>query len=98
MSASSESSGNGRPHKSARLTIEDVRHMLGDIGSGKIAAILKLEPTQEELEEAIVWTQGETRTMSEADHHLTGRVAQIYEILAADEAWAEEEGRPGSGG
>ena len=97
MSASGQASGDGGPGKAARLTIEDTRHMLGDIGSGKIAAILKLEPSQEELEEAIAWNQGETRTMSEAHHHLTGRVAKIYEILAADEAWAEEEDRPGHG-
>ena len=76
MSASSQAGGHGQPGKSERLTIEDIGHMLGDIGSGKIAAILKLEPTQEELEEAIAWTQGETRTMSEAHHHLTGRVAR----------------------
>lgn len=69
-----------------RITaIEELRHILGDIEEAKVAEILALEPTVAELQTAVLWADGKEDIVATQGGSLSGKTAQIYEILAADE-------------
>jgi hypothetical protein len=71
-------------------TVEDLRHILGDIDDIKAAEILALAPTAEELEIAVLWAEGKEDIVATRGGTLSGKTAEIYEILTAD----EEDGEP----
>lgn len=73
-----------------RETIEELRHILGDIDDIKAAEILALQPTPEELEIAVLWAEGKEDIVATRGGSLSGKTAQIYDILTAD----EEDERP----
>ena len=76
------------PDPKSSLTLEDVRHLCGDIPDWKVAAIEKSGANAEELELALAWAYGESDVTGEARLPLTGLAAQLYEILIGDEeAW-----------
>jgi len=62
---------------------ETVRQIVGD-DDLKVAEVLKLQPTVAELEEAFAWAEGEDDVMGELEKPLTGKAAQIYDIITAD--------------
>jgi hypothetical protein len=70
------------PH---RLSVDDIHSILGDIEDAKAAAILATGASRAELEEAYLYAQGEGDKVDRAGHPLTGVVADLYEILTADE-------------
>lgn len=79
-----------REAKSA-LTREQVVHMCGGIPDWKIAAILRSGATANELERALAWVEGESDVAGEARLPLSGRTADLYEILVGDEeVWGKE--------
>jgi hypothetical protein len=79
--------------KGGLLSKEAVVQLCGDVPDWKIARILALEPTYEELEAAILWSEGAEDAMAEARKTLAGRTAAIYEIIIADEdLWDEQRG------
>jgi hypothetical protein len=49
-------------------------------------------PTVEELEVALAWAAGESDVMGKERHPLSGKTAELYDILMADEEWDEEGG------
>jgi hypothetical protein len=65
--------------------IRQLRHLLGDIDDIKAAQILALEPTPEELEVAVLWADGKEDIVATRGHTLSGKTAQIYEILTTGE-------------
>ncbi len=74
-----------------RLDYEAVVRTAGSIAPWKISAILALNATVEDLEEAVAWVSVETD--GSGLHHARageaaadGRAAGIYEILVADRA------------
>lgn len=71
--------------KGAELTHDAIAAMVGDLDDAGIAAILAIAPTAEDLVEALAWVEGEDDVMGEMERPLTGKVAQIYDILMADE-------------
>jgi hypothetical protein len=71
--------------RKALLDHNEVRRLCGDVPDWKIAAIMALEPTPEEVEEALAWSSGEDDVMADARKQLTGKVAEICEILVSDE-------------
>lgn len=73
-----------------RLTAEEVRTVVGEVEAGKLAAILAIEPTVPELEEAAAQAAGESDVMGELERPLAGRSAQVYEVLTADDELAED--------
>jgi hypothetical protein len=73
------------------LTSAEVRHAVGAVSDATIADILKCAPSQEELEVAVSYLRGEGSEMDRLGHPLTGKVAQLYDILSADALYAEEE-------
>ncbi len=74
------------------VTHEMVVGLIGEIGNDRIAAILALSPTSEDLEEAVAWAAGESDVMGEERLPLTGLAAQVYDILTAGEAYNDERG------
>lgn len=71
-------------------TADEVRHVAGPLDDATVAAILKIEPSLEELEAAVRYALGEGDLVDRAGHPLSGRVAEVYELLSAEEADEEE--------
>jgi hypothetical protein len=69
----------------AELSHDDVAAMVGTADDATIAAILAIGPTAEDLTEALAWVEGKDDVMGEMERPLTGKVAQIYDILTADQ-------------
>jgi len=65
--------------------IEELRHILGDVDDAKAAEILALEPTVAELQTAVLWADGKEDIVATQGGSLSGKTAQIYEILIAGE-------------
>lgn len=65
--------------------IEELRHLLGDIDDAKVTEILALEPTVTELQTAVLWANGKEDIVATRGGSLSGKTAQIYEILIAGE-------------
>lgn len=72
------------------LTGAEIRHVLGDLIDSKVAAILRIGARRDDLDAAIAWLAGETETMSEGGHPLSGRAAAIYDVLTSEELWNED--------
>jgi hypothetical protein len=75
----------------ASVTSVEVRHLVGAVADATVAAILKCAPSQEELEVAASYLRGEGNEADRLGHPLTGKVAQLYDILSADALYADEE-------
>jgi len=71
--------------REAAATSEDVLRVAGDIDEHKVIDILALNPTVEEVEEAALWATGDGDILGRTGRPLAGIVADIYEILTADE-------------
>ena len=69
----------------------DLIHLVGDMDDARLAQILALEPSVAEIEEAVLWIDGEADELAKSGRALTGKAAAIFEILAAD---LEEEPPP----
>lgn len=73
------------------LTHDDVVHIVGDLEDTKVAAILAMGPTTQEIEEAVAWAEAESDVMGEMEKPLTGVAARIYDILITRKEFGEEE-------
>lgn len=67
------------------LTRKDITHLCGDVADWKVAAILKSGANIEEVELALAWAAGESDVAGEARLPLSGKAAEVYEILVGDE-------------
>ena len=74
----------------AVLSSEDVRRLCGDVLDWKVAAVVETGGTVADLETALARLDGSEEMFGAAPHPLTGAAAQIYDILGADEDFAEE--------
>ncbi len=74
----------------AGLTHEAILRIAGDISDAKAAAVEATGATLEELEEAAVWAMGENDVMGRLRLPLSGRIAELYDILTADEDYGNE--------
>lgn len=63
----------------------ELLRIVGDVDESKLLAILALRPTVAEVEAAALWAAGSGDVLGKAGHPLSGVVAEIYEILKADE-------------
>jgi len=70
---------------------DDVIKVVGSLDDDKVAAIIATGGTLDDLMEAFAWSAGETDALADAEKSLTGKVAEIYDILTADEQWWERE-------
>jgi hypothetical protein len=73
------------------VTSIEVRHVVGPVTDDTISAILKSEPSMEELEVATSYLRGEGSEVDRLGHPMTGKVAQLYDILSADALYANDE-------
>ena len=62
-----------------------LRRLVGDIEEAKASEILSLEPSEAELEQALVWAAGNGDFRGKEGHPLDGKAARIFDILTADE-------------
>lgn len=76
------------------LTHDEVVQECGDIRDSKVVAIIATGANTEELLEAVAYMRGENDIMGEERKQLSGRVAQIYEILTQDDMYADEDFLP----
>jgi hypothetical protein len=81
----------GGPEGDARATHDDLIHIIGEIDDGTAAAILTLEPSVAEVEQAFMWISDEGELVDRAGHPLAGKTAAIVDILAAELPPEEEE-------
>ena len=72
------------------MTHDEVVRLCGDVEDWKVGAIIETGASQAELEQAVAWSMGEDDVMGEERKPLTGRVAQVCEILTRDEEDEEE--------
>jgi hypothetical protein len=70
----------------------EVRHMVGPVTDDTISAILKVKPSMQDLEVAASYLRGEDSEVDRLGHPLSGKVAQLYEILSSDALYANGEG------
>jgi hypothetical protein len=73
------------------LSATDVRHLVGRVADHTVLAILDCKPSIEDLEMAMSYLSGQASEESSIEHPMTGKVAQIYDILKADALYAEDE-------
>ncbi|HZT47331.1 MAG TPA: hypothetical protein VFA64_05105 [Hyphomicrobiaceae bacterium] len=69
----------------------DVRHVIGPVTDETVAAILKCGASAEDLELVACYLRGEGNRVDREGHPIAGRVAQLYDIVSADELYMNEE-------
>jgi hypothetical protein len=67
------------------VSAEQLRSILGDIDDAKFIEILEMRPTLAEVEQAAIWATGDGDILAKEGRPLSGKAAQIVEILTADE-------------
>jgi len=72
------------------LTHDVVAEIAGELDDVRIAEIIATGATLEELEQAIAWASGSNRPARDLDRPLSGRIAQLYDILTTDLGFEEE--------
>ena len=73
----------------AAATRQELKHVLGDIDDARTLEVLALGPTVAELEQTMVWAEGEGDTLGKEGRPLVGTAAKVYDILIRDEEPAE---------
>jgi hypothetical protein len=72
-------------------THADIRRMFGTVDDHKALEILDLDPSAEELEITMAYLADMTDVMGEERQPLSGKAAEIYEIVIRDEFFPEDE-------
>jgi hypothetical protein len=67
------------------ISEDELRAAAGNVDDATVIEILNLQPTLAELEEAVVWASGDGDVLARNGHQLAGKVAQLVELLTADE-------------
>jgi hypothetical protein len=67
------------------ISEHELKTIVGDVDETQTVEILKLQPTLAELEEAVVWASGDGDVLAKERHTLTDKVAEIVDILTADD-------------
>lgn len=74
-----------QPSHRNSISRDELIRVAGDVDESTLLAILALRPTIAEVEEAAAWITGSGDVVDRAGHPLTGVIAQIFDILTADE-------------
>ena len=72
-------------------TLDEILRMFRAIDDHKALEILDLTPSPEDLEIALAYLSDMTDVMGEERQPLSGKAAEIYEIIIRDEFFDEEE-------
>ncbi|MGC8535303.1 MAG: hypothetical protein ACP5QR_07180 [Rhizomicrobium sp.] len=73
------------------ITKDELLQLVGKADDTTLIEILALSPSLAEVEEAVLWAEGEAEELAKSGHSLNGKAARIYEILTAD---SEEDAYP----
>jgi hypothetical protein len=77
---------NSQPNADADvITKDELRAIAGNLDEEKIIDILNLHPTSADLEQAVLWASGDGDLLSRSGHPISAKVAEIVEILTADD-------------
>lgn len=74
----------------APVTAEQIVDIVGPLTDARIMAIIATGANVEEIEEAGAWADGESDVMGDLRLRATGPVAAVYDILRAEEKYAED--------
>jgi hypothetical protein len=77
----------GDPKKEARLSADVVRQMAGPVADHTVVAILETGASIADLEVAVIYARGEGNYVDRQGHPLSGKAAQVSDILAKDELY-----------
>ena len=64
--------------------IAEMKAMIGDVDDSKLAAILELDPSLEEVEEAVLKVQGLDGPRGHDEWPLKGKAGLIFDLLSAE--------------
>jgi hypothetical protein len=67
------------------ISRDELHAIAGNLDDEKIIDILNLQPTSAEMEQAVLWATGDGDLLAKSGHPLSAKVAEIVEILTADE-------------
>lgn len=70
-----------------RLTRDDVLRIVGDVEDTTVAALLETGADHLELEQALMWVNGDGDYLGKLGRPLAGRIARAYDILLTDPAF-----------
>lgn len=70
---------------------DELVRLVGELEPERLAEIEQLQATIAEIEDAVAYAAGEDDVMGEARIPLIGRVAEVYEIITADQTMDEEQ-------
>jgi hypothetical protein len=70
------------------VSSDDIRQLAGPVADHTVIAILETGASIADLEIAVVYARGEGNYVDRLGHPLSGKVAQISDILAKDELYA----------
>ena len=82
---------NSKSQASLMLSVEEIREVAGFVTDLTAAAILGMQATKQDLLVAVYFTSGQGDLVDRAGHELSGKAAQIFEILKRDELYLDEE-------
>lgn len=72
---------------------DEVRRLAGPVADHTVIAILETGASIADLEVALVYARGEGNYVDRLGHPLSGKVAQVSDILAKDELYAVNDER-----
>jgi hypothetical protein len=75
----------GHPSQGERATGDDLRQILGEMDQQTAVAILALQPSIAQVEEARIWLDGGGDVLGKEQRPLDGVVAQIFDMLTVEE-------------
>ncbi len=75
----------GQSTHTQKATGEDLHQILGDMDDSTAVAILALDPSIAQLEEARVWLSGAGDVLGKEHRPLDGVVAEIFDMLTVEE-------------
>lgn len=78
----------------SKLSQAEIRRLCGDLTDERVAEMIATGATVEDLEIALAWSAGESDVMGEERKPLSGRSAQIYELLTPELDEEEDPSRP----
>jgi hypothetical protein len=76
---------NSQSSRDEKATLNDLRHILGDMDDETAVAILALEPSIAQVEETGVWLNGENDVLGERRRPFDAVVARILDLVEVEE-------------
>lgn len=77
----------------SQLSSDDIRRLAGQVADNTIAAILGTGASIADLEVALTYARGEGDYVDRLGHPLSGKAAQVFDILSKDDVFVANEER-----